>query len=471
MPTILAEKEQIKIKTFNYKIRNVTFEGKEHLVVPVIMMTEGVHCGSGGAVYHSIEELGHFPEAWNGIPVCIFHPREGDSFISANSPEVIESQTVGRIFNTHVDGTKLKAECWIDVSKITEISPLAYQYIIEMRPLEVSVGVFTDDEQVDGVWNDESYHLVAHNHRPDHLALLPGGQGACSWADGAGIRANENTKKGDDNLTDNKQKRIEAFLTVFANEGFVERLQKLQAKINTFDGMGVWHFVEEVFEDTFVYFKEDSNNGNERKYFQQSYSITEDGVIVLGEEPTPVQRKTEYIPISTNSKKVEGVMSPMKVKAHVDSLIACGKFTEEDRSVLEGLTEEVLMKIEPVVQKKEEVQSFSKEEAIAVLQESMKSPEQFLSLLPGEMQDQFRSGLKLHQEQKNALIEKICSYNQAYTKDELKVHSMEDLIKLASFIPDAKPDYSLLGVNGFGGNTGEAPLLPVGVIGMSVDKK
>ena len=191
--------------------------------------------------------------------------------------------------------------------------------------------------------------------------MLPGGQGACSWADGAGIRANENTKKGDDNLTDNKQKRIEAFLTVFANEGFVERLQKLQAKINTFDGMGVWHFVEEVFEDTFVYYKEDSNNGHERKYFQQSYSITEDGVIVLGEEPTPVQRKTEYIPISTNSKKVEGVMSPMKVKAHVDSLIACGKFTEEDRSVLEGLTEEVLMKIEPVVQKKEEVQSFSKE--------------------------------------------------------------------------------------------------------------
>ena len=249
MPTILAEKEQIKIKTFNYKIRNVMFEGKEHIVVPVIMMTEGVHCGSGGAVYHSIEELGHFPEAWNGIPVCIFHPKEGDSFISANSPEVIESQTVGRIFNTHVDGTKLKAECWIDVSKITEISPLAYQYIIEMRPLEVSVGVFTDDEQVDGVWNGEEYHLVAHNHRPDHLALLPGGQGACSWADGAGIRANENIKKGDENLIDNKQKRIEAFLTVFANEGFVERLNKLQDKINMFDGMGVWHFVEEVFEE------------------------------------------------------------------------------------------------------------------------------------------------------------------------------------------------------------------------------
>lgn len=469
MPTILAEKEQIKIKTFNYKIRNVTFEGKEHIVVPVIMMTEGVHCGSGGAVFHSMEELGHFPEAWNGIPVCIFHPKAGESYISANSPEVIESQTVGRIFNTFVDGLKLKAECWIDVNKITEISPLAYQYIKEMRPLEVSVGVFTDDEQVTGTWNGETYCLVAHNHRPDHLALLPGGQGACSWEDGAGIRANEIIKEGGVTLLEAKQKRFDVFLSTFANEGFVERLHKLQDKLNTFDSMGVWHFVEEVFEDTFVYYKEDTNNGNERKYYQQSYSIAEDGTIVLGEEPIPVQRKTEYIPISANSKKVEGVMSTMKVKAHVDSLIACGKFAESDRAVLEGLSEDVLMKIEPVV--KEEVKGFSKDEAIAVLQESMKSPEQFLGLLPREMQDQFRSGLKLHQEQKNALVDRINAYNQAYTKEELVVRSMEELTKLASFIPEEPKDYSMLGVNTFGGSTGEQPLLPVGVIGMSVDKK
>lgn len=470
MPTSVAEKERIKIKTFNYKIRNVTFEGKEHIVVPVIMMTEGVHCGSGGAVYHSIDELGHFPEAWNGIPVCIFHPKEGDSFISANSPEVIESQTVGRIFNTHVEGTKLKAECWIDITKITAISPLAYQYIMEMRPLEVSVGVFTDDEQAEGVWNGETYHLIAHNHRPDHLALLPGGQGACSWADGAGIRANEKHEEGGTTLDNVKQKRIEAFEALFVNDGFVERLHKLQDKINTFDGMGVWHYVEEVFEDSFVYYKEDTNNGGERKYFQQSYSLAEDGTISLGEEITPVQRKIEYIPISVNTKKIEGVMGTMKVKAHVDSLIASGKFTEGDRAVLETLSEEILMKIEPSTSKTQDVKGFSKEEAVAVLQESMKTPEQFLGLLPSEMQDQFRSGLKLHQEQKTALIEKIVSYNKAYTKEELSAHSMEDLMKLSSFIPEAKPDYSLLGANG-AFTSAEPVLVPVGIVGMSVEKK
>ncbi len=471
MSTATAEIGNIKIKTNNYKIKQVTFEGKDHIVVPVIMMTEGVHCGSGGAVYHSIEELGHFPEAWNGIPVCIFHPKDEESYISANSPEVIETQTVGRIFNTHVDGKKLKAECWIDVSKISTISPLAYQYILEMRPLEVSVGVFTDDEKAEGEWNGETYQSIAHNHRPDHLALLPGGQGACSWEDGAGIRANaKKEKKGVNNLEENKQKRIDGYLLAFSDKGYLDVLSKLQQKMNTFDGSGIWFFVEEVYEDNFVYYREDQTSG-ERKYFKRNYSLAEDGTISLDEEIIPVVRKTEYVPISTNVKNKKGVMGTMKVKAHIDSLISSGKFTEEDRTKLEALEEAILMKIEPKVNEEvKKVETFGKEEAIIVLQESMKSPEQFLGLLPSEMQDQFRSGLKLHQDKKNALIEKIVTFNQVYTADELKAHSMEDLTKLASFIPDSKPDYSLLGANGAGVSS-EQPLIPVGIVGMTSEKK
>ena len=161
----------------------------------------------------------------------------------------------------------------------------------------------------------------------------------------------------------------------------------------------------------------------------------------------------------------------MKVKAHIDSLISSGKFTEEDRTKLEALEESILMKIEPKVNEEvKKVTTFGKDEAIAVLQESMKSPEQFLGLLPSEMQDQFRSGLKLHQDKKNALIEKIVTFNQVYTADELKAHSMEDLTKLASFIPESKPDYSLLGVNGAGVSS-EQPLIPVGIVGMTSEKK
>jgi len=74
--------------------------------------------------------------------------------ISANSPDVIDGETVGRVYNTYVDGNKLKAEVWLDIQKMSEKAPQALGYIRENRPLDVSVGVFTDDESVEGEWDD-----------------------------------------------------------------------------------------------------------------------------------------------------------------------------------------------------------------------------------------------------------------------------------------------------------------------------
>lgn len=186
-----------QVKSNNYEPRTETYMGKKHLVVPVVMMVEGVHCGSAGPLFHSIEELGKYPASWNGIPVSIQHPEQDGQYISANSPEVLERQTVGQVFNTRTDGNKLKAECWVDIERIMSISPEAYAYLNSKRPLEVSIGVFTDDIEADGEWNGEHYSAIATNHRPDHLALLPGGTGACSWADGAGIRINSKQKGGE----------------------------------------------------------------------------------------------------------------------------------------------------------------------------------------------------------------------------------------------------------------------------------
>jgi hypothetical protein len=186
-----------QVKSNNYEPRTETYMGKKHLVVPVVMMVEGVHCGSAGPLFHSIEELGKYPASWNGIPVSIQHPEQDGQYISANSPEVLERQTVGQVFNTRTEGNKLKAECWVDIERIMSISPEAYAYLNSKRPLEVSIGVFTDDVDTEGEWNGEHYSAIATNHRPDHLALLPGGTGACSWADGAGIRINSKQKGGE----------------------------------------------------------------------------------------------------------------------------------------------------------------------------------------------------------------------------------------------------------------------------------
>ena len=167
-----------------YQIQERQHLGKKHLVVPVTMMVEGVHNGSHGPLLHTIAEMGKFPESWNGIPIVVNHPEVDGMNVSANDPEIIDSHTVGRVYKTHVDGSRLKAEAWLDEEKLGQVCPTTLARVKKKDPIEVSVGVFSDDEDVSGEWNGETYESIARNHRPDHLALLPGGVGACSLADG-----------------------------------------------------------------------------------------------------------------------------------------------------------------------------------------------------------------------------------------------------------------------------------------------
>ncbi len=181
------------LQSGEYEVRTVERQGVKYLVVPVTMMVEGVHHGSRGPLLHTIEDLGHFPAAWNGIPLMIDHPKRDGVNISANDPEVL-AKSVGQVFNTHIEENKLKAEAWFNENSLRNISPETLYDILEHRLLEVSVGVFSDEETVPGNWNGEEYTAIARNHRPDHLAILPGGTGACSVEDGCGIR--NNSKEG-----------------------------------------------------------------------------------------------------------------------------------------------------------------------------------------------------------------------------------------------------------------------------------
>ena len=181
----------------SYEARTEQYDGKEHLVIPTIMMVEGVHAGSAGPMLHLADELGRYPESWNGIPVVVSHPTDGGANISANSPRVLDNEIVGRVFNTQMDGEKLKAEVWLDTSRLEEISPEALTAVQDQKPLDVSVGVFSDEESTPGIHGNEQYETIARNLRPDHLALLPGEEGACSWSDGCGIRANSSNNKNE----------------------------------------------------------------------------------------------------------------------------------------------------------------------------------------------------------------------------------------------------------------------------------
>ena len=196
-----------------YVIQEKQHDGKTYWVVPVVMMREGVHNGSHGPLLHRADDLGHFIESWNGIPVTVQHPQRDGKMVSANAPDILDSYSVGRVYGAHMDGDKLKGHAWIDPERLKVVSATAYQFIEKKQPLDVSVGVFTDEDLESGQWNLEKYDAVAKNHRPDHLALLPGKRGACSWEDGCGIRNNEdfvqenesNNNKGVNTMADEKK--------------------------------------------------------------------------------------------------------------------------------------------------------------------------------------------------------------------------------------------------------------------------
>jgi hypothetical protein len=164
-------------------VRREMFDGRLHLVSPVVPIVEGVL----NSYLVPAEEIAAFVESWNGIPLPIGHPRNryGDS-VSANSPAMIEA-SVGRFFNARMDGNRLVGELWLDIEKCESLGGDAQECLRRLEAgerLEVSTAFWAEDINVQGIFNGSRYVGIRTKLRPDHLALLPNDVGACSWGDG-----------------------------------------------------------------------------------------------------------------------------------------------------------------------------------------------------------------------------------------------------------------------------------------------
>ena len=156
---------------------------REYLVAPVSLIVPGVLNGSLGPLYYPPEEIAANPDAWNGMPLLVNHPDEGTS---ARTPEIMQSQQVGSIYNVTANG-KLAGEAWIDVEICRRIDNRILAALESGKKVEVSTGLKTENHPVAGTHNGKSYTHVARNYRPDHLAILPDGIGACSIEAGCGL--------------------------------------------------------------------------------------------------------------------------------------------------------------------------------------------------------------------------------------------------------------------------------------------
>ena len=313
------------------KTRTDFLEGKECYVVPMVMLTEGVHNGSNGPLYYSPDELSKTPVVWNYKPIVVYHPQMNGKSISACDKTIIESRKVGVILNTKWTGSKLKAEAWIEKARVGEVDPRVKKAIENNQPMEVSTGLFTDNKGPGGKWRNENYQAVATNFRPDHLALLPDQKGSCSMEDGAGLNMNA---EGYD-LRTNKAGMSHSDLRDKLNKTMQDR-DKTGSRDGAICASG---YINDVFDTHCIVQK----NG---KTYSQPYAVDKEGNVKLDGLPQEVVREVRY---KTADGKVVGNSTgkdlPMKKNEIVDALIANAKsgWVEEDRDSLMDLSDDIIV--------------------------------------------------------------------------------------------------------------------------------
>lgn len=268
----MATMQRITANLVGAQTRREFLDGKEYLVVPTVMLTEGVHNGTQGPLYYSPIQLAKNTPAWNLKPIVIRHPVENGAPVSACNPAIIEKQGVGLMMNSDFDG-RLKTESWLDEPKLKRLQPDILEAINRGENVEVSTGLWNDLDPTPGVWNTETYTGSVINIIPDHLALLPDEKGACSIADGAGLLRNaETVATGPNDLSfDDIREQVRAAL-------------RAAMQPNDMD----YVYVCDIFKTYAVYEKG-------MKCYQVKYIIKNGTVALSKEEPIEVRKVTSYM--------------------------------------------------------------------------------------------------------------------------------------------------------------------------------
>ncbi len=440
-------------------------KGKQFLVAPMVMMVEGVHDGSNGPLFYPAKELKASVPFWNSKPVIVYHPERNGRPISACDPDILTGRGVGVIMNTsYIDG-KLKAEAWIDVERANIVDDRIMEAIDNGEMMELSTGLVTECEMVEGEWNEEEYTGILSNFHPDHLALLPDLKGACSIEDGAGfLRLNEakdNFILDVTTLADKERKYVLAdkngvisrisrsLVEKITNEiSFDDTRQRLQSILREKFPDEDYIWIEDVFDDYFVYEKAAS-------LYKQEYEDVDGSISFVG-LPVVVVKETNYVTMVKNRKDKK--MAKKKKEAIVNSLIAneATLWEEDDKETLMAMELDVLGKMIPVenddadeeakkkkekeavanAAKKEAAEAEAKKkkekEAVENKETESKTADEYIAGAPPEIQSMLRNGMDSYKEEKAKIIAFITKNERCkFTKEELEAKELTELRTLS----------------------------------------
>lgn len=463
-------------------VRHDSMEGREFIVVPMVILTEGVHNGSDGPLYYPPDELSKTPAIWNHKPVVVYHPEMNGAGVSACSPDIITSHKVGVMMNTKFEKGRLRSEAWIERDRANSVDDRIMVAVEAGEMMELSTGVFVDCEDKTGDWNGENYVGVARNFRPDHLALLPDKIGACSIKDGAGFLRNQEGKK--DLAAIVIQRALERAGLVdneMSHSNIHSSLSSaLRKKFNADIENGPFLFVEDVYSN-FVIYNFDGKN------YRLGYSASDAGVSLSEDQPVEVVRVTEYRTVEgafvgNQDKERPGTMK--KKQKIVDAIIANSEvWSEEDRTSLMALNELQLEGIQkaliPPTENEEDEEGKEKgkeskstsnktkskkddksaptqlteneQEKEKPIENKEETVDDFIKKAPAQIQEVLRNGISVYDEEKQKLIKSLTDNEDCpFSEEELNNRPLGELRKLSTLAGRKKEEEQVVDYSGQG---------------------
>jgi hypothetical protein len=452
-------------------------EGRDFVVVPMIILTEGVHNGSEGPIYYPPAELSKTPATWNHKPIVVYHPQLNGVGISACDPDVITRQKIGVMMNTRWDKNRLRSEAWIDKDRADMVDERIMEAVHSNTMLELSTGVFIDQEDSEGEWNGEDYVGIARNLRPDHLAILPDKTGACSISDGAGFLRNAKQPTAKEQKARVKASEVWNAMS-FSNTG-----SALSKALHTKLGENVAAWIQDIYPDFFIYERDG-------KLYRLGYSATDTDVSLNDEDPQEVVRVTEY---RTTEGAYVGNQGPsnntnqnhMDKKKLVDAILlaaaALGTWTEADREQLMAMNEKQLELIQNRVGKVQEPKKEDKKAddpppatnqdkkqqdppppaaAATPKAEEKKAVtmEEYVAAAPEPIRQVLNHGIETYNAERAKLIQIILSNkSHTFTEKDLTNRPLGELKNLAALASSGQPDENAASAPNFKGQGNVPP--------------
>ena len=188
----------VTLRSATLKHRIAQRDGRDHVVVPVVALVEGVihPVNAPHAELVKAERFASSLAEWEGQPIFAGHPMKDGIPVDGHLEDILPL-SFGFVANAKATNKQLTMEAWIDPDRAATSD--AGKRILERAThdtpdvIEVSVGVFVTMQDAEGEFNGRKYKGEWLAIKPNHLALLSERQvGACSIEMGCGaLRAAE----------------------------------------------------------------------------------------------------------------------------------------------------------------------------------------------------------------------------------------------------------------------------------------